>query len=317
MSDGNWQINPQIDQLGGLGSGFGTVRIVPPGHVLMYLMANIAFCVMLGPLRTWWLRVLFALQFLYLSIGLLLTYTRAQWLASGIAIVLICALLPWAVKKRLGRLLLVAAPVLALSFLAAAGLAPLRDAGFSEALVSRAASILTAGETLGSASLEWRKFEAETALGAVAEHPIFGVGLGNDYRAPTLFQGEAAGWPWDLDGPARLTRFVHNSYLYMTVKMGLPTTAMFLWFYVAFVVSGVLAYLGGSDGSAKAVVLAVVCSFAGLLVWAMFEAHFMQPGSMATLGLMAGVVAALGQRRDESTDTDGEVGAARSPWGMP
>jgi O-antigen ligase len=312
MSDGTWQMNSQIDQVGGAGAGFGAVRIVPPGHILMYLMVNIAFGVMLGPLRSKWLRGLLALELVYISVGLLLTYTRAQWIASGIALLLICAFLPWAAKKRLGRLLFVVSPLLVLSFgLTEAGVVSLPNAEFGEALVSRASSILTADETLGSASLEWRRFEVEVASQVVAEHPVFGVGLGNDYRAPTLFQGEAAGWLWELDGPARLTRFVHNSYFYMAVKMGLPAIALFLWFSVALLFTGALAYHRASAYPAKIILLVVVSSLPGILEWATFQAHFMQSGSMTTLGLMAGMVAGLGQAHDALMDADGEPNPAR------
>ncbi len=61
----------------------------------------------------------------------------------------------------------------------------------------------------------------------------------------------------------------------------------------------------------KTAALAGVCSFAGLLEWAAFESHFMQTGSMTTLGLMVGIVAAAGRHHDASTDADGEPSAAR------
>lgn len=301
MEAGVWQ----VDQMSGAGGAFGGVRVVPPGHVLLYLMANVAFCLLLGAPRTPGLRALLAIQLAYLGAGLLLTYTRAQWVASGIALLLACALLPRPARARLGRLLVVAVPTAALCLgLLGTGLISLDGAGLSEALTSRASSILTPDDTLGTASLAWRSFENEAVFRALSERPWLGVGVGNEYRPVTLFQGEAAGWLWDLDGDGRLTRFVHNGYFYIAVKMGLVAIAVFLWFCLAFLVSGAAAYFGAPDGPARLVVLAVVCSFAGLLEWATFQPHFMFSASMTTVGLMAGIVAAAGARRVAATHDD-------------
>ncbi len=303
----------QIDHIGGSGGGFGAVRVVPPGHVLMYLMANVAFCLVLGPLRTPWVRAFLALQLAFLGVGLLLTYTRAQWIASGIAVLLACALLPRAAKTSLGRLLLLVVPILALAVgLVGTGLVSVGGAGAGEALVSRAASIFTPDDTLDTASLEWRVFEVEAAGRALSEQPFLGVGLGNDYRDVTLLQGEASGWLWQLDGSqGRLTRFVHNSYLYVAVKMGLVALGVFLWFCLAFLMSGARAYFSLPDSPAKLIVLAIVCSFAGLLEWAVFIAHFMLPASMATLGLMVGIVAVVGSRHVAMKDAGDALGNAQ------
>ena len=306
--NGTWQIN----QLGGAGGGFGSVRVVPPGHVLVYLMAIIAFCLLLGPLQRRGLRVFLALQLAFLSLGLVLTYTRAQWIASGIAVLLVCTFLPLAAKKKLGRFLLVAVPVVALAVgLFGAGLLSVGGAVVNRALVSRFTSLLAPDSTAGTASLEWRSFEVAAAGRALNEHPLVGVGPGNDYRDVTLLQGEASGWLWELGGNSRLTRWVHDSYLYIAVKMGVVAAGVFLWFCLAFLVGGARAYASTPYGPAKFIVLAVVCSFAGLLEWAVFEAHFMLPAGMATVGLMLGIVIAVASRRLGLEDASGERAVVR------
>lgn len=291
----DWQVN----EMGSPGGGLGVVRVVPPAHVLMFLMANIAFCLALGPLRRAWQRIFLLLQVALLGGGLLLTYTRAQWVASGVALVLACALLPLSAKRRLARATLIALPILMLlAGLVGTGVLPVAETSAGQALAARATSILAPDQTLNSASLEWRVFEVRAAASALSQHPLLGVGVGNDYRGVTLLQGEASGVLWPLDGSkGRLTRWVHDSYLYMAVKMGLPGIAAFLWFSVAFLVGGMRAYLDAPDGAEKLVVLAVLCSFAGLLEWAVFEAHFMLPAGMATLGLMVGMIARAGAYR--------------------
>jgi O-Antigen ligase len=289
---GNWQIS----LVGGSLGGFGSVRVVPAGHVLMYLMANVAFCLLLRPPKIPWARVVMALQFTFLGVGLVLTYTRGQWVASGIALLLICACLPRATQRSLGRLVVVPILVVAL-WLGASWLLPSGGAGLTQALASRVTSIVTPSDTLSTDSLEWRAFENDAAIASLSAHPFLGVGLGNDYRDITLLQGEANGSRWQLGGPGRLTRWVHNSYLYVAAKMGLPALGIFLWFCVAFLIGGARIYFKLPVSTEKFVVLAIVCSFAGLLEWVVFEAHLMLPSGMITLGLMVGIVVAAGSLR--------------------
>jgi len=79
--------------------------------------------------------------------------------------------------------------------------------------------------------------------------------------------------------------------------MGLLALGVLLWFCIALLVSGARTYFGAPDGPEKLVVLAIITSFAGLLVWVIFEAHLMRTGSMTTLGLLVGIVAVVGSRR--------------------
>jgi O-antigen ligase len=287
---GNWQIS-LVD---GMSGGFGSVRVVPAGHVLVYLMANVAFCLLIRPPRISGARVLFALQSAILGVSLLLSYTRAQWVASGIAVLLICAFLPRATKGKLGNVLFIVIPVLAVfGWIVGSQIAPTDGGLLPEALSSRITSIVTPTDTLSTDSLAWRLFENEQATASLINHPILGVGLGNDYRSITLFQGEANGVRWNLGGDGRLTRWVHNSYFYVAVKMGILALGAFFVFCLAFLVGGTRAYFSMPDSPEKFVTLAIVSSFAGLLEWVIFEAHLMLPGSMMTVGLMVGIVSAM------------------------
>jgi hypothetical protein len=288
---GSWQIS----LIGSGFGGFGSVRVVPAGHVLLYLMANIAFALLLRPPKVPLARVFFAAHFLLLGASLALTYTRAQWIASALAMLLIVALVPRAIQLRLAGIVGIGVPIIAVaSWLVVGDVVPVASAGALQALSSRISTIVQPTDTLTTDSIEWRAFEVDQATAAIAEHPILGVGLGNDYRPITLLQGEANGVRWQLGGPGRLTRWVHASYLYVAVKMGLLALGVFGWFALAFLISGTRLCLNMTDSAAKLVVLAVVASFAGFLVWVVFEAHLMLPGSMVTLGIMVGIVAALG-----------------------
>jgi O-antigen ligase len=288
METSTWQVNSQIDGA----SAFGAVRIVPPGHVMVYLAALWAFALVLDNRRALRWRLLLAAQFLFLNFGLVLTYTRAQWIASAIAIALMVVFLPRQQKKLLGKYVLAIVPVLLIAGCVMAATPGSAGATLVTALADRASSIFAPDQTLSSASLEWRLFETAAAEASIRSHPWLGVGLGNDYRSMTILQGEARGWLYDLAGTSRLTRFVHNSYLYMTVKMGLPTLGVFAWFALSYLVIGVRTVRRVSSTWSKLLLMPCVFGFAGLLEWAIFEAHFMLSPSMAAIGLSVAMVGA-------------------------
>ena len=288
MQTTTWQVNSQIDG----GSAFGAVRIVPPGHVMVYLASLWAFALLLDHRRAIGWRLVLAAQFLFLNFGLVLTYTRAQWIASTIAIALMFVFMPRRQKKVLGKYVLATLPVLLIAGAVVAATPNSGGAALVTALTDRASSIFAPDQTLNSASLEWRAFEVAAAEQSIRSHPWLGVGLGNDYRPMTLLQGEARGWLYDLAGDARLTRFIHDSYLYLAVKMGLPAFGVFLWFVVAYLVQGVRTVRAVSSTWSKLMLMPCVFGFAGLLEWAIFEAHFMLSPSMAAVGLSIAMVGA-------------------------
>lgn len=285
MSGTNWH----VWQMGDPSIGFGAVRIVPPGHVLVFVMTIIAFCLIVFARQTLRMRAVLALQFVYLNIGLLFTYTRAQWVASAIALGLISILLSSADRIQLVRYLLIVILVLlpVYGLLRAELQETPNSAPFVDILVSRALSILTPHKTAETYSVEWRIFETDEALRSVSQHPLLGVGLGNVYRDPTLLHGEA------ISGYLRFTRYVHNSYLYIAVKMGLLGLVAFLWFCLAFLASGWRAYMNALDEQFKRIMLAILASFVGLLAWSIFQPHLLQVESTIVVGLMVGMIASM------------------------
>ncbi len=280
---GAWYLAQQSDAT----ATFGSLRVVPPGHVLIYLMATIAFCLLIGNGQSRRVRLLCALELAFLGAGLLLTYTRAQWLASLTALALAFLLLPSAHKKR-------AVQSVAVVTLAAVCVAGLSLGSFEEqattipfvgTLASRAVSVLSPADTLATDSLSWRVYETQTAVQSISDHPFLGVGLGNAYRDVTLFQDVGM-------GSADLTRFIHNAYLYILVKMGFLGLAAFLWFYFAFLICGWREAQALRDDQAQIIVIACVCAGVGLLQWSLTTPHFFTTESTVIVGVMVGIVAA-------------------------
>jgi len=285
------------NQGGNIGS-IGSVRVVPPSHVLVYFTHLIA-----GGLAIFShnrkLRIMFAIQFGLLGVALLLTYTRAQWLATSMALVLMLAVIMPIYKAQFARLAFFGIPVIliACSLLGVSLQERTEKTTLFTLLSERAMTLLTPDETLDTSSLQWRIFETEEALNSVSLHPLLGVGLGNSYRDITTLQGEVDGWftgsSLAAGDVSRFTRYVHSSYLWIPVKMGIPAFIIFLWFCMAFLVAGWQLISRIPDQQMKGIVLAVVTGFAGLLVWTVFHQHLVMNRSSTAVAFMAGLVAGI------------------------
>ena len=143
-----------------------------------------------------------------LFVGIVLTFGRTTYAA-----VVVCMLVVvwWLDAKKLPLFLC------SLVFVVAAG----AGLGFVLKPDSFAAvyfRMTTIGEEINRGySAQWRFWEMEAMLPHLAEHPLVGVGLGADYKGSL---GSSLN--------PELNRYVHNGYLYMAGKMGLPALTCFL-----------------------------------------------------------------------------------------
>lgn len=305
MTDVNWKVWTNGDA----GSGLGSVRVIPPGHLLVYFMMIIGTCLAIEVRGSLSSRLFYGLQSIFLNLGLLLTFTRAQYVAVAIAFVIIFLVLALTYRKLFIRLLKIAVPVLMIS-LSIVGyqfedIEDIYQNQFFKTLKTRFESILTPDTTIKSASLEWRVYETGAALRSIQAHPMLGVGLGNSYRNLTLVQGEVSGgWAGQTgEERTRFTRFVHNSYLYIAVKMGLPGLLLFLWFALCSCIFGWKAYIRAVDKTYKGIILAVLAGFLGLLQWSIFHVQLMQVESTVVIGLVVGLIGAIAYLDDKNRTT--------------
>jgi O-antigen ligase len=153
-------------------------------------------------------RALFYLVAGLLFVGIVLTFGRTTYAA-----VFACMLVVvwWLNAKKLPFFLC----ALALVVLAISGIGLWFKPESFAAVVYR---MTTIGEEINRGySAQWRFWELEAMLPRLAEHPLVGVGLGADYKG---VHGSAL--------TPELNRYVHNGYVYMAGKMGLPALVFFL-----------------------------------------------------------------------------------------
>ncbi len=280
-------------QEGALGS-----RIIPQGHVLIYFVSVIAFAKLsfFSLSRRAWLFWLF--QFLFLSTGLALSFTRAQWIASIIAVAFVALVALKRMKLDPVRFALIGfASIMIL--LAAFGITAQFNPNVNrliEPIQERFSSIFAIQETTSSYSLQWRDFEHARAFESVLERPLLGVGLGNSYRELTTFQGEANGtFIRGIDGTDiyRFTRYMHNSYYFLAVKMGVFSLLLFIIISLSFLRLAFRSYLKETDANNKALIVAIAAGFIGLLFWVYFHSHLMEAESSSVISSMMAIVVSL------------------------
>jgi O-antigen ligase len=286
----SWQI---IGQTGG-----GVTRIRPPAHVLLYFISILSFVQAAYTRHPLGKAVMFGLA-IFLNLALLLTFTRSQWVASGLAMGL--ALLAFPSQARTTLLLLAAAIALAVGGLVVAQQDEfetfLGEVNFATPLVERVESIFELGETLNSYSAQTRYFQTYAAIDSIKANPVLGVGLGNTYRGLTSEEANSR--------YTRFLRFIENSYLYMTTKMGLPALLIFGALAVAVVFSAWRNYRRVTDPFLQGVILACLVSFIGLVVWAFNHPLFMLPEYTIMVGAIIGISEAAGliERGDVSHES--------------
>ena len=290
----------------GQAEGFGTLRIIPPGHVLLYFLSVIAFTQLVFGEIKWKPRLFWLFQFVFLNFALIISFTRAQWLASLFALALISIILLPYYKHIFLRY---SVPILAGILIFTALLGPqlserLLASEFYMALETRVLSLFQVSATAQTYSLQWRAFENQEALKVISEQPALGVGLGNSYRDITILQGEASGRFTQAVGvsdPYRFTRYIHNSFLFLAVKLGLVGLFLFIWFVLDFLFLGFKQYRDRTDRpeerQLKGLSLAITCALSGLMLWSLFHSHLMETESTSVIGLMTGLVLSLYMQR--------------------
>lgn len=70
-------------------------------------------------------------------------------------------------------------------------------------------------------SYGWREWENQDALATLKRTPVVGVGIGGEYRP----------WIRMLSIFPEHTRYIHNSYLYLALKIGIPGLLCLLWLF--------------------------------------------------------------------------------------
>jgi hypothetical protein len=138
-------------------------------------------------------------------------------------------------------------------------------------------------------SYGWREWENQDAIATLKRSPLVGVGIGGEYRP----------WIRILAIFAEHTRYIHDSYLYIALKIGIPGLLCLLWLFWQSWNRGrrVISLIAEKN---KLVILACVSFFPAIMGLSLTQPEFMNPYSIV---LFASLIALFASPRlTESAD---------------
>jgi len=191
---------------------------------------------------------------------LLLTFERGAWLAAIGGTTLAIVLLPSALRRRVVVSL---AALVAAGFLVAVAVNAFSPAGAENPLAAgaqRASTIANLDDDLAMRHrfAEWRRSSEE-----IRDHPLTGIGLGSSIRfqSPMYNSGTfRMGGQWE-------TFYIHNSYIWVALKLGLPAAAIFVALLLVVAATAVAGYRASPPGRTSVVLFgAIVTLFASALM---------------------------------------------------
>lgn len=119
-------------------------------------------------------------------------------------------------------------------------------------------------------NLEYRLVENQYALQQIEAHPIFGIGLRNNYRPLMMYETQTTGLTW----------FMHNAYLWIWLMMGLVGLVPFLLLCAMYVIRTFRHYRDIHDDELRAIYLGFGVAFIGTLVSNLVAPNFIQHWSL-------------------------------------
>jgi O-antigen ligase len=272
--------------------GDSTTRAITLGiNEIVYSLLLTVGAYVLGLIR----RSLFFAVAGLLLIGIFLTYGRTTY-----ASVLICLIIviSWLNFGRLPRL----AGALVIMITVGFAFGMLWKPDSLEAVIYRVTTVDK--EIDYGYSARWRIWEAEAMLPHIAANPLTGIGLGADY------------WNSRSSDNPELNRYMHNGYLYMAGKMGLPALILFLSLMAAIFAIG----RRSAKSHASAWTRFVGAAGAALMVHFAFssitEPHFMSDPSIVNIAIAGALVYLSARRRvplTVSTTVSGAAAGAKHP----
>lgn len=206
-----------------------------------------------------------------LAAGVFLTFGRTTY---AVVIIGTVFLVTWLDARKLPQLAVVALLAAVVGVAVLAAWKPAVISGFWFRITSAREEIAS------GASAQWRYDEARQMVPHILQNPLTGIGLGAEYKG-------LASTPLNED----LNRYIHNAYLYMAGKMGLPALLVFLTMLFSIYRLGRRVAVNGradtlmriaAGASAVMVVRFVLASFT--------EPHFMEDNSVVVIALSFALV---------------------------
>lgn len=257
-----------------LGQQFGNViRSITPAIFLLLLALYLSATRYLVKPALW----LMGLMTLYL-LGLFFTFGRA------IIVFSLFALLVTGLQLGRGRVIRIAVSGIILLVIAGLVLAFFKPSIFY-AIFARLLSINI--ELRQGGSLAYRLLENAMAIPQIESHPLFGIGLGQFYRQPVV------AYISEGTDPILQSRYIHNGYLYVLLKLGFTAFLAYAALIFTFFVHARRLLKRLESPEDRAIVAACIGILVIPLFTSMVRPEWMSSASTAVFALCFAIVAAV------------------------
>ena len=252
----------------------GVMRVAFPGAAMVFVMLLPAFMLFITPGFLEGRKRLVLFPVLLFPLAILFTFTRGLWLGIVLSSI-VFVIFTRTESKRFVLLLAILIVGTSLLLPMVSHYFPRADR-IAEAVSLRAGSLFAGSELEYDSSTQWRIRENELALAKIMENPIWGVGLGGDYR-PRWHDGDG------------LTHYVHNGFLFLLLQIGLVGLVPFLWLSLVFVIRGFHYWRTITDPVLRGLVMGFSLSYIAVLYASISSPRLLEPNFVLLMGIMLGV----------------------------
>lgn len=217
------------------------------------------------------------------GITLALTFSRGYWVGAFAGLLTLFWFFPAKLKSRM----LIYLGVLGLLLFGIASLFFGELATFVFDTVTR--RFTTVGQAGQDLSFLARVAETEAVLSQIKINPIMGYGFGKMYSFDPPIPMEMPTW------------YVHNTYLFLWYKVGLPALLCLLVFISGIVRSTLRAYKQADSNQARALLLGIVACLAGLAVVSFSSPQMVEKDSALLVTLLCGLAQSISTRQSSRT----------------
>ena len=259
----NFSTGSRLEGLDAASGGMaGLARSIVPGTLIILFAFYCSLATILrreGRTRLWVFVLLITICALFVNFG------RGLWAVTFIGTFIIAMLMGWRFTVRL-FLVCVCAGILLIS-----ALTVLKPEVLS-AVVHRVTSIKSEGGI--NTSFGWRLTENQFAWTKIRANPALGIGLGGEYK-PRLIPNALF---------TEQTRYIHNGYLYILLKMGVIGLLLVLCNHVLLVHSLARGRVFRESGTAPR--LAAIGLLVAVLLLSFTQPEIFSPSAMAAMAVL-------------------------------
>lgn len=261
-------------EVGGVRERLLTNVVAFTPFLLVLIIAQLFFLKYSSPRGKLLFSGLLFLTLLFLII-LFFSFTRGYWLGFFVALIFILIMTKASFRYRVLKIMF----ILFLSFLGSLFLGQFFFKGNIFDLFSIVFKRVVAFKDPTS-YVYYRYYEMLTALRASIKNPLWGIGLGGEYFAPSEIVRDK--WVW--------THYTHNNYVQILLRTGFLGMASFLAIWIVFFYHGLRIYGRLNDPKLKALTLGFLATFISASVTSLTSPLLTHYAIAPWLGIIMGLV---------------------------